>query len=63
MGHTIDAVKTPDGCVRLNEQTLSDGSVVYDICFYTELDVLVFTLCPASKVKAEQMFNDIRNSI
>jgi hypothetical protein len=59
--HVMDAIKMGgDGCVRLNRQTLTDGSYVYDVCFYNELDAEVFSLSPTNLKKAEAILDAIR---
>lgn len=61
---TIDCVQIPyEGRVRLNAHTLTDNSMVYDVCFYNENDVMLFTLKPATLEKAEALFEAIREAI
>ena len=62
--HVMDAIKMGgDGCVRLNRQTLTDGSYVYDVCFYNEQDVEVFALHPVNLKKAEVILDTIRTAL
>jgi len=59
---TIDAVKSGNGCVRLNKIRLTDGSYVYDVQFYDEHDNIVFTLSPANKKEADSLFAAIKKA-
>jgi hypothetical protein len=62
--HVMDAIKMGgDGCVRLNRQTLMDGSYVYDVSFYNELNVEVFALHPVNLKKAEVILDTIRTAL
>lgn len=60
---TIDAVKSTDGCVRLVARSLTDSSVVFDVCFYDEHDTLLFTLAPATEKKALALFESIKDAV
>jgi hypothetical protein len=62
--HVMDVINMGgDGRVRLNRQTLTDGSYVYDVCFYNELDVEVFSLHPVNLKKAEVILDTIRTAL
>jgi hypothetical protein len=59
---TLEAFTGSDGTVRLEQEMLSDVSLVYNVVLYHD-GIPFFTLCPCNEKKAYELFNAIKESM